>query len=200
MNWSKNAVLLTLVAGASAFTLHAMTQGQGQGQGAPADGSQLGAMTPLRGVDVAVRALGEADFTAETKRTALEAFRDEDFGTLTYVTGTGAIAVMPQPANFELRHLPFERFYETVRFSPIAGVAWRLNLRTAKWQLIEEPAPLLPGTYDIDMFHVTAESMVAMRIDQLTGKTWTLVSEEGKPDRWQAIAEPDAAAAAGAAK
>ncbi|MEZ6015265.1 MAG: hypothetical protein R3F49_09140 [Planctomycetota bacterium] len=163
-----------------------------------ADAGQIGSMTPLRGLDVAVRAQGENDFTEATKRTALEAFRDEDFGTLTFVTGTGSVAVIPQPANFELRHLPFERFYETIRFSPIAGVAWRLNLRTAKWQLIEEPEALLPGTYDIDMFHVTSESMVAMRIDQLTGRTWTLVSEDGKPDRWQEIGEPDVADAGGA--
>jgi hypothetical protein len=100
--------------------------------------------------------------------------------------------VIPQPANFELRHLPFDRFYETVRFSPISGVSWRFNLRTAKWQMIEEPNVLAPGNYDIDMFHVTEDSMVAMRIDQLTGRTWTLVSEEGKPDRWQEIAEPEA--------
>ncbi|QOV90251.1 hypothetical protein [Humisphaera borealis] len=156
----------------------------------PADA--ISALTPLRGIDVAVRNTGEANFTEKTKRVPVEAFRDEDFGTLTYISGNGSIAALPQPANFELRQLPFDRFYETVRFSPIAGVAWRLNLRTAKWQLIEEAGPLLPGTYDIDMFHVSDSTMVVMRIDKLTGRTWTMVSAEGKPDKWNEIAEPDA--------
>jgi hypothetical protein len=164
---------------------------------APSDG--LAAMTPLRGIDVAVRETGENAFSDKTKRMPLEAFRDEDFGTLTYISGSGAISSMPQPPNFQLRQLPFDRFYETVRFSPIAGVAWRLNLRTAKWQPIEEAGSLLPGNYDIDMFHVSDTSMVVMRIDQLTGRTWTMVSAEGKPDKWEEIAEPDAPKAAPAA-
>ena len=160
----------------------------------PADA--ISALTPLRGIDVAVRNTGETNFSDQTKRVPLEAFRDEDFGTLTYISGNGSIAAIPQPANFELRQLPFDRFYETVRFSPIAGIAWRLNLRTAKWQLIEEAGPVLPGTYDIDMFHVSDSTMVVMRIDKLTGRTWTMVSAEGKPDKWTEIAEPDAPAAA----
>jgi hypothetical protein len=186
---SKQMVVGLVVLAAAIFTIRAVSQ-----EPAPTTPPepQLGSLTSLRGLDVAVRSEGEADFGEKTPRVALEAFRDEDFGTLTYMTAKGSIAVIPQPANFELRHLPFDRFYETVRFSPIAGIAWRLNLRTAKWQMIEEPNILVPGNYDIDMFHVTEDSMVAMRIDQLTGRTWTLVSEDGKPDRWQEIAEPDA--------
>lgn len=152
---------------------------------AAADEGELGSLTPLRGLDVAVRSLGETDFSEKTTRVAVEAYRDEDFGTLTYVTKTGAIAAMPQPNNFEIRILPFERYYEAIRFSPIAGAAWRLNLRTATWQLIRETGDLTPGDYEIEMFHISDTTMVIMRIDQLTGQTWTMTD-----DKWVEVKEP----------
>lgn len=151
----------------------------------------ISSLTPLRGLDMAVRGLGEDEFSEGTQRFPLEAFRDEDFNTLLYASGNGSVAAVPQPANFELRHMPFEGFYETIRFSPIAGVAWRLNLRTGAWQLIEEPEPLAPGDYDIDLFAISDASIVVMRIDRLTGQTWTMVSAEGSPSVWEAIAEPE---------
>lgn len=153
----------------------------------------IGALTPLRGVDVAVRARDEAEFSEKTARVPIEAFRDEDFGTLTYISGQGSIATIPQPSVFELRYLPLDRSYEAIRFSPIAGVAWRLNTdpRVNAWQLIEEPEPVVPGSYEIDMFQISEAGMVVMRIDELTGRSWTLTSETGKADRWSAIGEPE---------
>jgi hypothetical protein len=149
------------------------------------------ALTSLRGADIPVRKVGEAKFTGTDERVGVEAYRDEDFGNLLYVTHAGSIAVMPQPDNFQLRELPFEDYYETIRFASVAGVAWRLNLKTGKWQTIEEPKPILPGNYDVDMFHISDTKMVVFRIEKLTGRTWSLVTDDKKPDEWVEIAEPD---------
>jgi hypothetical protein len=194
MRSTKQLVVGLMLGATAVLSMRVVSQEAAAGQDAPAtqpEAATINAMTPLRGLDIAVRAEGEAEFTEKTQRVPVEAFRDEDFGTLTYVSGKGSIAVIPQPANYELRHLPFDRTYETIRFSPIIGIAWRLNLRTEKWQWIEEAGAIGPGSYDIDIFQISDSSMVVMRIDKLTGRTWTMVSAEGKPDRWAAIAEPE---------
>jgi hypothetical protein len=83
---SKQLVVGSVLLSAVVLTIHAASQ---EPPPASAPGPQLGSLTSLRGLDVAVRAEGEADFGEKTPRMALEAFRDEDFGTLTYLTARG---------------------------------------------------------------------------------------------------------------
>jgi hypothetical protein len=54
--------------------------------------------TNLLGNVLAVRGLGETEFTEKTKRFGIEVYRDDRHGTLLYITETGAIAAVPAPA------------------------------------------------------------------------------------------------------
>lgn len=71
MNRCKLAIVGAVLVAALGVTLQVTCQD------APAaePTAQLGSLTPLRGLDVAVRGLGEAEFTDKTKCTALEAVR-----------------------------------------------------------------------------------------------------------------------------
>jgi hypothetical protein len=69
--------------------LHAQEQ-------APA-GAGTRSFTNLLGNVLAVRGIGENEFTEKTKRFGIEVYRDERHGTLLYITETGAIAAVPAP-------------------------------------------------------------------------------------------------------
>src|SRR4051812_45244297 len=47
------------------------------------------------GMELRVRKAGEADFTKDTKKYGLEAFRDETGGNLIYISEAGGLAVLP---------------------------------------------------------------------------------------------------------
>lgn len=147
-------------------------------------------MVLMRGADVAVRAVGESKLTADTPRVGIEAFRDVDFGTLAYVTDSGAVATMRQPSNFELRYVALDGFYELVRFQPRTGRAWRLDHRKKTWQPIVDTEPLARGDYDIVIVPVSNEMISVLRIETLGGTTWTMKGSRGKPDTWEAVSEP----------
>jgi hypothetical protein len=51
--------------------------------------------TWLHGLELRVRKAGEADFTKDTKKWGLEVFRDENTGSLIYISETGSISVVP---------------------------------------------------------------------------------------------------------
>lgn len=53
--------------------------------------------TNLLGNVLAVRGLGETEFTEKTKRFGIEVYRDERHGTLLYITETGDITAVPAP-------------------------------------------------------------------------------------------------------
>jgi hypothetical protein len=48
----------------------------------------------LHGLELRVRKAGEADFTKDTKKWGLEVFRDENTGSLIYISETGSISVV----------------------------------------------------------------------------------------------------------
>ncbi len=51
------------------------------------------------GLELRVRKAGEAEFTDKTKTYGIEVYRDENAGTLIYVTETGSIAIVPGGAD-----------------------------------------------------------------------------------------------------
>ncbi len=51
--------------------------------------------TWLHGLELRVRKAGEADFTKDTKKWGLEVFKDENTGSLIYISESGSISVVP---------------------------------------------------------------------------------------------------------
>jgi hypothetical protein len=89
----------TLALGATCF-LGGYVAGQiGPGplraQEAPPSGTR--SFTNLLGNVLAVRGIGETEFTEKTKRFGIEVYRDDRHGTLLYITESGAIAAVPAP-------------------------------------------------------------------------------------------------------
>jgi hypothetical protein len=63
--------------------------------GVGAAGGQFKAATWLHGLDVKCRKGGQAEFDKNTPHFGIEAFKDENVGSLIYITETGALAVLP---------------------------------------------------------------------------------------------------------
>lgn len=141
-------------------------------------------VTFLKGGDYPIRASGAVDFSDQSTRVSYEVFRDDDFGTLLYVTEDGAAAAVPCKKNFELRTLAENGFYEAVRFSPASGIAWRLE--GSEWKLIAENkgAHPKPGDYDIQLHFPEEGSLHVMRIEQRSGHSWAM-----NDGHWVPIAE-----------
>jgi hypothetical protein len=53
----------------------------------------------VHGLDLKCRQVGEKEFTKDTRTYSIEVFRDENNGNLIYITETGAISVLPGPAD-----------------------------------------------------------------------------------------------------
>ncbi len=88
-----------LALGASCFLggylVGQLDSGRVLAQEPPAAGSR--SFTNLLGNVLAVRGIGETEFTEKTKRFGIEVYRDERHGTLLYITETGAIAAVAAP-------------------------------------------------------------------------------------------------------
>lgn len=141
------------------------------------------AFSLIRGSDVPVRRVGAADFDETAKMVAIEAFRDEDLGSVVYLTSDGSVGVMPAPANFTIRTVAYQGSFALVRFMPRMGTCWLME--EGEWRLIEETdTDLFMGDYQIRLV-ASGEDLDIVRVEQLTGATW-FMSEY----RWTAVAEP----------
>lgn len=141
----------------------------------------------LKGGSYAVRGLEEDVFDENTKRVPYEIYRDDDFGTLAYVTETGDIATLPYRKNFQIRTLGVgDGGFEVVRFSQATGASWRLI--NEQWVAIRETDAGLPqpGDYQIEISDIGGAAVI-FRIEQGSGATWLLNDTD-----WSSIPETGA--------
>jgi len=150
----------------------------------PTDGS-----TVFQGHELSVRAIGETQFTDQTKKVAVETHREHAFGHMVYVTEAGAVAAVQGPSNFEIRWgLHADGSRSTFRFSPYRGTAWRLLFANNRsfWRPLRDSETLPLGDYDIRLLEAKDKGAWIIRINRRTGKTWELVDDE-----WLAVDESE---------
>ena len=58
---------------------------------------------PLHGLEAKVRRAEEAEFSEKTQKIGIEVFKDENTGTLLYVSESGSIAAVPPPAEVKTK-------------------------------------------------------------------------------------------------
>lgn len=63
------------------------------------DPEKVKAPKALYGMSLRIRKAGEADFGPNTKKLGVEVFQDENTGALIYISETGAMAIVPSPAQ-----------------------------------------------------------------------------------------------------
>ncbi len=134
----------------------------------------------LKGGSYAVRGLEQDIVDDNTKRVPYEIYRDDDFGTMAYVTETGSIAAVPYRKGFQVSSMGLgDGGFEVVRFSPGTGAAWRMI--DEKWTTIGEVDPDMPrpGDYEIKLTDIGGAALI-VRIDQRLGVTWLLDGESWK--------------------
>ena len=139
----------------------------------------------LKGGNLAVRGVDEAEFGEKTKKVPVELFQDPEFDSLVYLTNSGAVAAMPAPKNYELVVLETADSFEAIRYSPASGAAWRID--GDEWRLLEEddPKAVLPiGDYEVQAVLTTSDSMAVLRIDRRSGVCWYL-----SRDKWTLVEE-----------
>lgn len=66
----------------------------------PPDPKKVANPKPVYGLVLLVRKADEGDFTAKTKKVAVEVFEDPNANTLFYLTEAGSVAVVPKPASY----------------------------------------------------------------------------------------------------
>ncbi|MGC3967593.1 MAG: hypothetical protein QM775_09550 [Pirellulales bacterium] len=84
----------------------------------------------------------------------------------------------PASGQFEMAYAQLydKNLCETVMFHTGTGQAWqRVGLT---WKKIEEPAPLAPGRYRVELVPSRHDGYRSFRVDQLTGQCWYI--KEGK--------------------
>ena len=146
------------------------------------------AFSLIRGSDLPVRPAGASDFDETSKIVGIEAYRDEDLGSVVYLTTDGALGVMPATPNFMIETTPYLGSFQLVRYMPRMGTSWLME--DGEYRLIEETdEDLFMGDYQIAMRTSTNENgeeeIDIIRLETLTGATW-LMSDY----RWLAVAEP----------
>lgn len=65
------------------------------------EGKDVKKPKPLYGLEAKARKSDEQDFTEKTQKYGIEVFKDENTGTLIYVSETGSIAAVPAPADIK---------------------------------------------------------------------------------------------------
>jgi hypothetical protein len=63
------------------------------------DSKEVKKPKPLYGLEAKVRKADEANFNDKTQKIGIEVFKDENTGTLIYISDTGSIAAVPPPAE-----------------------------------------------------------------------------------------------------
>jgi hypothetical protein len=177
-------VLMILAAAALSATVSSLVLGQasktesGEEEAPPS-------VSFLRGANLPVRSPSEDEFSAKTAEVAVETYRDEDFGTLNMMSSKGGMAVMPFPANYDIRTVPVGKGFQAIRFMPRLGSVWMME--DGNWAETEEQGDLFLGDYDLSIaVNAEDESMDIIRLEKITGTTWYL----GK-DGWVEIGEPE---------
>lgn len=147
-------------------------------------------VTLMRGMDLPVRSRAEAEVTEDTRTVSYEAYYDWDFGVVTLVSETGDLATVPTPRSWELRSAADSKGeMVALCFQPSTGATYVLGQKQ-NWERVAEDMversadhkPLTLGDYDIHISLTEAGTLSALRIDQMSGRTWMLA-----PAGWKAL-------------
>lgn len=143
----------------------------------------------LRGLELPVRDLGEAETTEKTQRIPVETYFDADYGNLVYATKNGNIAVAAAPSDFQLRTVLVGESMEAVKYRASSGECWRMEEQ--RWLPVGESdaESMTVGDYEVQlMADREAELVVMIRFDRRSGDTW-FINADGN---WEAVADRDA--------
>jgi hypothetical protein len=94
---------------------------------------------------------------------------------------------------YELRTLHVGETYETIRFRVATGQAWLAipGINGNVWLAIRESDGFPSGDFEVQMTQTKPGSYTVLRIDQLSGSTWSMTADR----QWKIIGEPQAAKA-----
>lgn len=131
-------------------------------------------LTLVRGVDLPVRSSFETDVTDETRRVSLETYYDWDFGKVVMVSETGDLAAVDSPRNWEMRSASDSRGeMVALCFQPSNGTSFVLGEKQ-EWEPVAERGERTLGDYEVHISLTEKGTLSAIRMDQMSGRSWML--------------------------